>query len=92
MLTAMLACEAAPQFRWTPLLLACEHGHLEVVEALLAKGADVEEKTNVIIVRLRPLSIALTHTHAACALLPLGGGTCMYTSLAVSRDGASAKA
>jgi hypothetical protein len=37
---------------------------LAVVEALLGKGADVEAKKNVIIARLSPLSISLTHAHA----------------------------
>ena len=31
----------------TPLLIACHNGHVEVVGALLAKGGDVEAKTNV---------------------------------------------
>ena len=47
----------APQYGQTPLTLACEEGHLEVVRALLAKGADVEAKPNVSIAR-------------ACALCP----------------------
>jgi hypothetical protein len=41
----------APQGGWTPLHRASQSGHLEVVEALLAKGADVEAKNNVSIAR-----------------------------------------
>jgi hypothetical protein len=41
----------APQDGWSPLHWASLNGHLEVVEALLAKGADVEAKTNVSIAR-----------------------------------------
>jgi hypothetical protein len=61
----------APQGGRTPLHIASLGGHLEVVGALLARGADVEAKTNVSIARLRPLSFALTHAHAECAWLPL---------------------
>ena len=35
------------QFGATPLYVASQEGHLEVVAALLAQGADVEAKTNV---------------------------------------------
>jgi hypothetical protein len=48
-LTAMFS--PAPQDGWSPLHRASQGGHLEVVEALLAKGADVEAKENVSIVR-----------------------------------------
>jgi hypothetical protein len=37
----------APQCGVTPLILASEHGHTEAVRELLAKGADVEAKTEV---------------------------------------------
>ena len=67
-----LQCSPAPQDRWTPLHIASHGGHLAVVEALLAKGADVEAKKNVIIARLSPLSISLTHAHTECAWLPYG--------------------
>jgi ankyrin repeat protein len=69
-LTALFS--PAPQEGLTPLHFASQSGHLEVVEALLAKGADVEAKTNVSIEpRLRPVCISLTHAHAECARLPL---------------------
>ena len=41
----------APQDGWSPLHRASQGGHLEVVEALLAKGADVQAKKNVSIAR-----------------------------------------
>jgi hypothetical protein len=44
-------CSPAPQAGWTPLHNASNNGHLEVVEALLAKGADVEAKKQVNIAR-----------------------------------------
>jgi ankyrin repeat protein len=37
----------ARQDGWTPLLLASQEGQVAVIGALLAKGADVEAKTNV---------------------------------------------
>ena len=42
-----MRCVPAMQNEETPLYLASEHGCLEVVVALLAKGADVQAKTNV---------------------------------------------
>ncbi len=48
-LITMLA--PAPQDGGTPLHIASQNGHLEVIEALLAKGADVEAKKNVSIAR-----------------------------------------
>ena len=46
-LTASLS--AAPLFQdgWTALLCASANGHSAVVEALLAKGADIEAKNEV---------------------------------------------
>ncbi len=65
----MLACSPAPQDGWTPLIHASENGHSEVVEALLAKGADVDGKVSI---ARTFLSISLTHAHAERAWLPLG--------------------
>ncbi len=48
----------APQYGVTLLYAASRNGHLEVVEALLAKGADVHTKDEVSFVR-------------ACTLCPL---------------------
>jgi ankyrin repeat protein len=63
MLTAMLACEAAPQNIRTPLFFASSGGHSEVVKALLAKGADVQEKDYVSIARAQP-SVRRAHARA----------------------------
>jgi ankyrin repeat protein len=52
-----LSCAAPQSGGWTPLLLASQNSHLAVVEALLAKGAEVEAKNIVSIAR-------------ACALCP----------------------
>jgi hypothetical protein len=60
-LTAMFS--PAPQNGWTPLHRASLNGHEEVVEALLAKGADVEAREKVSIARLRPPFISLTREH-----------------------------
>ena len=45
-----LSC-AEPQNGWPPLYAASLNGHLEVVGALLARGADVEAKDDVSILR-----------------------------------------
>jgi ankyrin repeat protein len=52
-----MSCAAPQSGGSTPLLLASQNGHLAVVEALLAKGADVQAKDDVSIAR-------------ACALCP----------------------
>jgi hypothetical protein len=72
-------CEPVLQVGYTPLHFASVHGHLDVVEALLAKGADVEAKDNVSIERAWALcpSLSLTHTHntldalRGCMSIPL---------------------
>jgi hypothetical protein len=57
-----------------------------VVEALLAKGAEVEAKDNVSIARLCLPSISLTHADAECAWLPFGDApACMCLSCCLSR-------
>ena len=60
-LTVMLS--PAPQDGWTPLYAASHGGHLKVVEALLARGADVEAKTKVPIARARALCSSRSLTH-----------------------------
>jgi ankyrin repeat protein len=35
-------CCSSPQDGWTPLSIAAEHGHLDVVKALLAAGCNKE--------------------------------------------------
>jgi ankyrin repeat protein len=50
-------CSRALQYEFTPLHVASIGGHLEVLEVLLAKGADVKAETDVSIAR-------------ACALCP----------------------
>ena len=59
----MTTISHAPQYGETPLTLACEEGHLEVVRALLAKGADVEAKPNVSIARACALCPSHSRTH-----------------------------
>ncbi len=76
----MLADEAAPQKGWTPLHYASKEDQSEMVQALLAKGADVDGKAMV--------SIARTS-----ALYPSHGyikGMYLNASPAVSQDGAAA--
>ena len=47
--TLTVSLSAAPllQYGWTALLCASAHGHSAIVEALLAKGADIEAKDKV---------------------------------------------
>ena len=72
--TLCLLCAPAPQDGGTPLLLACQNGRLEMVEALLAKGADVQAQNKVRTAHhacLRPLSVSRTHAYAECMNVPL---------------------
>jgi ankyrin repeat protein len=43
----VLTVSVVRQDGWTPLCIASQEGHLEIVRALLAKGADVEAKNKV---------------------------------------------
>jgi hypothetical protein len=79
----------APQDGWTPLYTASD-GHLEVVDALLAKGADVEAKDNVSIARACALCPFRLLAHMQNAHGCFRAFTCMYASPAVSQDGTSA--
>jgi ankyrin repeat protein len=56
----------APQDGWTPLYAASSNGHAEAVEALLAKGADVEAKDNVSVTtgRMDNPTRGASHKHA----------------------------
>jgi ankyrin repeat protein len=56
-----------PQNGRKPLQAACYNGNLEVIGALLAKGADVQAKDDVSMARARALcpSHSLTHTQDA---------------------------
>ena len=35
------------QYGWSPLMRACKNGHLDIVNVLIDKGADVNDKDNV---------------------------------------------
>jgi hypothetical protein len=63
-------CSRAPQDGGTPLHNACFDGHLAVVEALLAKGADVEAKDNVSIARPGALCPSRSLAHIAHGVVP----------------------
>jgi hypothetical protein len=54
----------APQDGWTPLHRASQGGHLEVVGALLARGADVQAKKNVSIAHTPAPSVCRAHSRA----------------------------
>ena len=60
-LTVMLT--PAPQDGSTPLHAASKRDHLEVVEELLARGADVQAKDNVSIARACALCPSRSRTH-----------------------------
>jgi hypothetical protein len=87
-LTAMLACAAG---RTDAAPRRCSKGPLGSCWGAAGeerrRGGEVECEHRA---RLRPLSISLTHAHAEGSCLHIEGCTCMYTTLAVSQDGASA--
>jgi ankyrin repeat protein len=58
----------APQNGWTPLHSASRNGHVEVVEALLAKDADVEAREKVSIARTCALCPSCSLTHIGVCL------------------------
>jgi hypothetical protein len=66
-LISMLACVDGWQEGQTPLHYASQNGCLEMVEALLAKGADVEAKDKVSITRTCALEGSVHRAHSrAC--------------------------
>jgi hypothetical protein len=69
-----------PQDGWMPLHRASFTGHLAVVGALLAKGADVQAKDEVSIARACALCSTRSHTHMQNAHGYLCG-MCVYVCL-----------
>jgi ankyrin repeat protein len=79
-----------PQDGQTLLHAACINGKLEMVEALLAKGADVQAKANVSIARARALCLSRSHAHMQNAH-PLGDvPVCLSLETAPRLQGLSA--
>jgi hypothetical protein len=74
---ALTAMNGSPQNGWTSLLRASQNGHLEVVGALLAKGADMEAKTDVSIARACALYLSLTLMHMQLGDLVLYLSSCL---------------
>jgi outer membrane protein assembly factor BamB len=67
LLDAGVAVDAATRYQQTPLLLAAERGHADVVSLLLSRGANVNQRDS--FYGMRPLDVALSGGHLAVARL-----------------------